>query len=85
MNEQLRHFRAAVEALPATKPLPRVRPVAVQVADIMDEEQFPEFAIARAYARGETPSPELIARADERALCDCPVGRDSGLVEINHG
>lgn len=63
---ELARFSAAVESLPATKPLPRVRQITAQVVDIMDEEQFPEFAIARAYARGETPSPELIARADER-------------------
>lgn len=42
--------------------------VTVQVADITDEQRFPEFAIARAYNRGETPSVELIARANDRSL-----------------
>jgi len=45
---------------------PRVPLVTAQVVDTDNAEQFPEIAIARAYSRGETPSPELIARADER-------------------
>lgn len=57
-QSHLTTFTEAVESLPVI-PL-----VTVQVADLMDEQQFPEMAIARAYNRGETPSPELIARAD---------------------
>ena len=40
--------------------------VTAQVVDLDDAELFPEFAIARAYNRGETPSAELIARANAR-------------------
>lgn len=52
---ELARFSAAVESLPATKPLPRVRQITAQVVDIMDEEQFPEFAIARADERYDDP------------------------------
>lgn len=59
----LPHFASAVEAL---REIPRVPLITAQVVDVTDAEQFPEMAIARAYARGETPSPELIALADAR-------------------